>query len=214
MFAKLTGTIDSISEHHLVLDVNGVGYLVGASARTLAGLTVGQSLALKIETQVREDAINLFGFTSTDELRWFQLLHQVQGVGAKVALSVLSILTPAELALAVAVQDKASVGRANGVGPKLAMRIVNELKDKAPAPLGGTVAGAAPGSGSAGESGSVAGSGTLNDATSALLNLGFRPAEAASAVERATAQLGERAHDPANLQALIGAALKAANALR
>src|SRR2546423_51677 len=134
MIGKLKGVIDSYGEDFIVLDVNGVGYLVHCSARTLQELPgVAQPATLSIETPVREDQIRLFGCRTGGEGEWFRLLQTVQGVGAKVALSVLSTLKPAELASAIAVRDKAMVARTPGVGPKVAERIVTELKDKAPA---------------------------------------------------------------------------------
>src|SRR5437763_14780972 len=134
MIGKLTGVLDSFGEDHVILDVNGVGYVVTCSSRTLQRLpSRGETASLAIETQVREDAIRLFGFTSDAERDWFRLLQSVQGVGAKVALAILGILSAGELAMVIGTQDKASVARAPGVGPKLAGRIVAELKDKAPA---------------------------------------------------------------------------------
>ena len=130
MIAKLRGIVDSIGEDFCVVDVNGVGYLVFASSRTLGKLATGAEAALKIETVVREDSISLYGFYDAWEKEWFLTLTKVQGVGAKVCLSILSALSPNQLAQAVSAQDKASFTRANGVGPKLAARIVTELKDK------------------------------------------------------------------------------------
>lgn len=196
MFAKLTGTVDALLDDALVLDVQDVGYLVAVSVRTLAHLTPGARVRLYIETQVREDAITLYGFPNVDEQRWFRLLQSVQGVGGRVALGVLSVLTPGELAQAIAAQDMASVARASGVGPKLAQRIVNELKDKAPLPSG-----VSPGAMLATP---AATGGTADDAASALLNLGFKPAEAARAVAAARSALGE----DAPLDRIIPAALK------
>ena len=137
MIGKLSGVVDSLDEDGLILDVNGVGYLVAASARTLRSLpSIGDPVALLIETQVREDAIRLYGFLTIVERDWFRLLQSVQGVGAKVALGILGVLTADALSAAIANQDKAMMARAPGVGPKLAARLVLELKDKAPA-LGG-----------------------------------------------------------------------------
>lgn len=130
MIAKLKGTIDTIGDEYCIIDVNGVGYLVFASAKTLGRLKIGEAANILIETVVREDSISLFGFASALEKEWFLTLTKVQGVGAKVCLSILSALAPQQLAQAVAAQDKASFTRANGVGPKLAARIVTELKDK------------------------------------------------------------------------------------
>ncbi len=130
MIAKLRGMVDTIGEDYFIIDVNGVGYLVYASAKTLARLHVGETASVLTETVVREDSITLFGFASALEKEWFITLTKVQGVGAKVCLSILSALTPLQLAQAISAQDKASFTRANGVGPKLAARIVTELKDK------------------------------------------------------------------------------------
>ena len=130
MIAKLRGVVDTIGEDYFIIDVNGVGYLVYASAKTLARLHVGGGASVLTETVVREDSITLFGFASALEKEWFITLTKVQGVGAKVCLSILSALTPVQLAQAISAQDKASFTRANGVGPKLAARIVTELKDK------------------------------------------------------------------------------------
>ncbi len=130
MIAKLRGLVDTIGEDYCIVDVNGVGYLVFVSAKTIAKLAVGIEASLLIETVVREDSITLFGFADALEKEWFNTLTKVQGVGAKVCLSILSALSPMQLAQAVSAQDKASFTRANGVGPKLAARIVTELKDK------------------------------------------------------------------------------------
>ena len=130
MIAKLRGIIDTIGEDFCIVDVNGVGYLVYASAKTLAKLNRGKEASLRIETVVREDSISLFGFFDAWEKEWFLTLTKVQGVGAKVCLSILSALSPSQLSQAIAAQDKTSFTRANGVGPKLAARIVTELKDK------------------------------------------------------------------------------------
>ena len=182
MIGKLTGVIDSLNEDGLLIDVNGVGYVVHASSKTIARLgAAGSSASILVETQVREDAITLFGFADHGERDWFRLLRSVQGVGGKVALAILSMLTPNDLVNAVASQDKASVSRANGVGPKLAQRIVSELKDKA---MGIALSAAAnvvslP-AGKAGEGGDL-----VNDAVSALVNLGYRRAEAYGAVSKA-----------------------------
>jgi Holliday junction DNA helicase RuvA len=188
VIGKLTGVIDSLTEDGLLIDVNGVGYVVQASSKTLSRLgDKGTPASILIETQVREDAITLFGFADHAEHDWFRLLRTVQGVGGKVALAILSTLTPAELANAVAAQDKASVARANGVGPKLAQRIVSELKDKA----AGMALGAAPNVAAfpapkAGEGGDL-----VNDAVSALVNLGYRRAEAFGAVSKVVAAGGK-----------------------
>jgi Holliday junction DNA helicase RuvA len=135
MIGKLTGRVDSVAGDHVILDVGGVGYLVHGPTSTLTRLSVGAHVSLVIETKVSEDAIRLYGFLSADEREWFRLLQIVQGVGARVALSILSTLKVSELERSIVLGDKAVVGRAQGVGPKLATRIVTELKDKAPAVL-------------------------------------------------------------------------------
>lgn len=190
MIGKLKGVIDSSGEDFVILDVNGVGYIVYCSSRTLQRLPrSGEPATLAIETQMREDSIRLFGFATESERDWFRLLQSVQGVGAKVALAVQGILESSELAAAIALQDKAAIARATGVGPKLAARIVAELKDKAP------VAGAAdsallrrPG----GDDGKTAPA-AVNDAISALVNLGYGRPQAAAAVAASVAALGEGA---------------------
>ena len=196
MIAKLRGLLDSFTADHAIIDVQGVGYLVAASTRTLSQLgAIGDEVALHTEMQVSEDDIRLIGFTSGEERDWFRLLTSVQGVGARVALAILSALTGDELHRAISSADKAMVARAQGVGPKLAQRIVNELKDKA----GGVVLG----SGGAVDP-VVQSGGNGGDAVSALLNLGFRPAEASAAVAKAEAELGPEA----SLDALVRSALK------
>ncbi len=197
MIAHLNGHLAATGIDHAVIDVNGVGYLVGASARTLAALgAIGEFVTVHTEMLVSEDSIRLMGFASAEERDWFRLLTGVQGVGAKVALAILSILSPAEVQTAIARADAAMVARANGVGPKLAQRIVNELKDKAGgiAIGGGTPGAAAPAGGAA------------NDAVSALLNLGFKPAEASNAVNAASDELGPTA----TLDSLVRLALRKA----
>lgn len=184
MIARLKGLLDSVGADTCVVDVSGVGYLVAASSRTLGGLgPTGGAVVLHIETQVREDAIQLFGFTTHEERDWFRLLLSVQGVGGRVALAILSVLTPAELQHAVAAKDTASVARASGVGPKLAARIVLELKDKAGAVPTGPLQIAPIRSAKS----------AVADALSALANLGFRPMDASRAVAEAVADLGEDA---------------------
>ena len=133
MIGKLTGIVDSIAEDAVILDVGGVGYLVQCPSTTLSRLAAGAHASLMIEMKVSDDAIRLYGFASAEEREWFRLLQTVQNVGSKVALSVLSTLSPRELQRALALSDKAMIGRAPGVGPKLALRIATELKDKAPA---------------------------------------------------------------------------------
>lgn len=197
MIAHLKGRLDSTGIDHAVIDVGGVGYLVGASSRTLAAIgPVGEAATLFTEMLVGEDFLRLVGFATAGERDWFRLLTGVQGVGARVALAILSALEPSELSRAVAAQDKAMVARANGVGPKLAERIVRELKDKV-----GAVATLGPAAVS-----QVAPVGAGADAVSALLNLGFRPAEAASAVGAAEEELGTGA----TLDALVRLALRKA----
>ncbi len=194
MIGKLRGKVDAIGESHLILDVNGVGYDVQASSRTLRNLKIGDEVSLTIDTHVREDAIRLFGFASEVERNWFRTLQGVQGVGAKVALGVLGVLAPNDLASAIALQNWAAVEQAPGVGKKLAQRITAELKDKAPAL---SVAGLNVPSGATGAAG-VAGAapvlGTASaEAISALINLGYNPAQASSAVAVAGKELGEAA---------------------
>ena len=190
MIAKLTGILDDSGPDWAVIDVQGVGYLVQASARTLAKLGVaGDRVVVHTELQVSESDMRLIGFASAAERAWFRLLTVVQGVGSKVALAILSALTVEELQRACASGDAAMVARANGVGPKLASRIVNELRDKA-----GGLAGLTGGAGITAEPGAVAPAGSIAaDAVSALQNLGFKPATAATAVSAAIEQLGEGA---------------------
>ncbi|MBU6165769.1 MAG: Holliday junction branch migration protein RuvA [Alphaproteobacteria bacterium] len=183
MIARLKGLVDSVSADALVVDVGGVGYLVQAASRTLSNVAVGQAVALFIETQVREDAITLFGFAAEAELAAFRALTTVQGVGGRVGLNILSVLSPDQVAHAVAAGDAASLARANGVGPKLAARIANELKGK----LGGVAM-------AAGAPLPVqAGARVVDDAMAALAALGFRPMDASRAVAEALAELGEGA---------------------
>ena len=190
MIGKLRGIIDTYGEDFVIVDVGGVGYLVHCSARTLQALpSPGEAATLSIETHVREDQIKLFGFASDLEREWFRLLQTVQGVGAKVAMSVLGTLKPSELASAVAMRDKAMVARTPGVGPKVAERIVTELKDKAPAyanvdPAVVHLAGAldekrAPR--------------PITDAVSALVNLGYGHLQAAAAIAAAARSAGDDA---------------------
>jgi len=202
MIAHLKGVVTSTGADGAVIDVGGVGYVFGASARTLSALgTVGEIVTVHTEMLVAEDFIRLVGFASEGERDWFRLLTGVQGVGARVALAILSILDGAELHRAIAAQDKAMVARANGVGPKLAERIVRELKDKTGAMPG---AGAALG-GVAAMANAPAGSPSA-DAMSALTGLGFKPFEASQAVAAAEAELAEGA----GLDALVRLALRKA----
>jgi Holliday junction DNA helicase RuvA len=188
MIGKLRGVLDSTSKDGLIIDVGGVGYEVTCPARTLSRLpAIGQPLTLVIETHVREDQIRLFGFLSEAERSWFRLLQHVQGVGTRVALSVLGVLEPHELANAIALQDKAHISRAPGVGPKVAQRIVSELRDKAPGLLaGGEIA--LP----AGTAGVAQGKASpVSDAVSALINLGYSAAEASAAIAAVSSKAGE-----------------------
>ena len=196
MIARLTGTLAEITADGAVLDVAGVGYAVLGSARTLDAIgPVGSEVMLLTELQVREDSMTLFGFGSTGEREAFRQLTSVQGVGGRVALAILSTLDAGELAAAIAHGDKAMVARANGVGPKLAQRIVNELAGKMGSPALAATAGSAPPRG-----------GAAQDALSALANLGFKPADASAAVVAALADLGEGA----TLDALVRLALRKA----
>jgi Holliday junction DNA helicase RuvA len=201
MIGKLSGVVDSFDEDELILDVNGVGYLVAASARTLRALPPrGEPAELLIETHVREDAIKLYGFLTAAERDWFRLLQSVQGVGAKVALGILGALSADALSSAIARQDKAMMARAPGVGPKLAARLVLELKDKAPslgaagdgltAPVAERDAGLPK---------------AAQDAILALVGLGYAQAQAATVIAKASANLGGEAQTAA----LIRAGLKA-----
>ena len=196
MIARLTGILAETTADSAVLDVAGVGYLVLASARTLDSIgPIGGEVMLLTEMQVREDSMTLFGFANAGERESFRHLTSVQGVGGRVALAILSVLDPAELAAAVSRGDKAMVARANGVGPKLAMRIVNELAGKLGSPALAGVAGSPTPRG-----------GIAQDALSALANLGFKPAEASAAVAAAVEELG----DGATLDALVRLALRKA----
>lgn len=190
MIARLTGTIEPLADDRVVVDVGGVGYLVFCSGRTLARLPAdGATVQLHIETHVREDHIHLYGFAEIGELEWFRLLTTVQGVGARVALAILTVLGPDELLQAVAAADKAAVSRASGVGPKLAARIVSELKDK----VGGIALGAAAAIRAAGTQAAPAADGVDQDAVSALVNLGYGRSDAFGAVVRAGGRLGQGA---------------------
>jgi Holliday junction DNA helicase RuvA len=189
MIGKLTGRLDQVSLHAVIVDVGGVGYEVTLGARALTSLPpVGQSVALAIDTHVREDEIRLYGFATEHERAWFRALQTVQGVGAKIALAVLGTLSADELANAVALQDKGQVARAPGVGPKVAARIVAELKDKMPSlapairPGGGFTPVAVLPEGLA-----------ARDAVSALTNLGYAHGEAAAAVSAAIGKAGREA---------------------
>ncbi len=183
MIGRLRGAVDSLEDGRCLIDVNGVGYVVFASTRTLSALPSPPGTAsLLIETQVREDAISLYGFASSAERDWFRLLTTVQGVGARVALGMLSALSPDQLIAAISTQDKSALTRAPGVGPKLAARLLTELRERAIA---------MPGGGAALSSAPMPGGGAMADALSALLNLGYRRAEAEAALGRAAAEHGQ-----------------------
>ena len=194
MIAKLTGRIEALEDGRCVVDVGGVGYLVHASTRTLSALPAGGAASLLIETHVREDAILLYGFADAAEREWFRVLTTVQGVGAKVALGVLSAMSPRELVAAIQAGDRGALTRAPGVGVKLAIRLLTELREKAGAmPTGPGFAPVLPPPGDA-----------ASDALSALLNLGYRRPEAQAAIARVAERLGEGAA----LDALIRDSLK------
>ncbi|HEY1708896.1 MAG TPA: Holliday junction branch migration protein RuvA [Rhizomicrobium sp.] len=184
MIGKLTGIVDSVAEDHAILDVGGVGYLVSCPTSTLSKLSAGAPASLMIETRVTDETIKLYGFGGAEEREWFRLLQTVQNVGARVALNVLSVLSSRELQRALALGDKAAIGRANGVGPKLALRIATELKDKAPAMMirASLEEGIVP---------TVAPHGPEADAVSALTKLGYSPSQAAESVARVVRELGE-----------------------
>ena len=211
MIAKLSGLLDSVSLDHLILDVNGVGYLVFGSRSTLSKLPEkGGTVSLYIETQIREDAFNLYGFADKAEQEWFKLLISVQGVGAKAALAILSAVPVDQLGFAIASQDKAAITQADGVGPKLATRIVTELKDKVDkieisaedfaasgTKMDAQAVGAADASG---------GSSIDNDAVSALVNLGYGRTDAFAAVRQAREKSND--NQPEDVGTLIRLALK------
>ena len=201
MIAQLRGTVIRTDDNMVIIDVGGVGYAVTVSGKTQAGLSVGGGeMTLLTDMVVREDSMNLFGFVDAAERDAFRLLVTVQGVGAKAAMAILSVLTPDDLAGAIMAGDKAMVARADGVGPKLAQRVVNELAEKIGAlPVSGTGAGAMPAAATGAVTGSVGA-----DAMSALVNLGYGRAEAHAALQRARA--GGAAED--DLSALIAAALQ------
>ena len=190
MIGKLRGKVDAIGESHAIIDVNGVGYEVQLSSRSLRNFRLGEEVSLTIDTHVREDSIRLFGFQSEVERSWFRTLQTIQGVGSKVALGVLGTLAPADLANAIALQNWQLIEQAPGVGKKLAQRIASELKDKAPAlsvaGLGAGVPAAA--AGYAPPEGNWAA-----EAISALCNLGYNPAQASAAVAAAVQDLGKDA---------------------
>ena len=197
MIGKLSGTVDSLSEDGVILDVNGVGYLVQCPSSTLSRLSVGAHASLMIDMKVSEDAIRLYGFAAAEEREWFRLLQTVQGVGAKVALALLSTLSPRDLQRALGLSDKAMIGRAPGVGPKLALRLVTELKDKVPAMM------LTGGEGGPYPYAVAAPRGPQADAVAALTRLGYSESVAATAVAKAANDLGE-----AEAGALIREALR------
>lgn len=199
MIARLRGMVDSVGEDWAVIDVNGVGYLVYCSTRTLGRLSVGEAAALQVETHVREDHIHLYGFAEPAEREWFRLLTTVQGVGSKLALALLSVASAEQILQAIAAQDRTVLTRASGVGPKLAGRIISELKDRGPrvAVAFGPATAAMP-AGDGAEVGAVA------DAVSALVNLGYRRVDAYGAVVQAARAQG----DGASVSSLVRAGLK------
>lgn len=206
MIGKLSGIIDSFDTHHLILDVGGVGYIVNASSRTLSSVgQVGDAASVLIITNVREDAITLYGFSDAVEKEWFSILTSVQGVGAKAGMSILAACPADQLGFIIASQDKAALTRADGVGPKLAARLLTELKDKAAkmdiqistSPLGNDT-------GSSVAPAQAIGDGVDQDAVSALTNLGYGSSDAYRAVIAAKG----KANDNVDLQALIRLALQ------
>jgi Holliday junction DNA helicase RuvA len=192
MIGKLRGKVEAIGEAHCIIDVNGVGYEVQASARALRKMRLGDEVSLTIDTHVREDAIRLYGFASEVERSWFRTLQNVQGVGARLALAVLGTLSPSDLANAIALSNWAAVEETPGVGKKLAQRIVAELKDKAPgltvAGLGTAASASSPGRGQSTPEGHAPA-----EAISALINLGYQPTQASQAVAAAANELGAEA---------------------
>jgi Holliday junction DNA helicase RuvA len=201
MIGKLSGRVDHVGSDSAIIDVGGVGYLVHAPSSTLARLAAGAAVSLAVETKVSEDAIRLYGFFSNDEREWFRLLQTVQGVGARVALSILSTLKISELERAIVLGDKAVVGRAQGVGPKLATRIVTELKDHAPAVLLHRQA-------ETGERAAIQAPHPVeSDAIAALMKLGYSQMVAAEAVARAGQNIGPNA-DVLPLDILIRESLR------
>jgi len=199
MIARLKGIVDEIGDDWVVVDVNGVGYLVFASGRTLGNLVVGEATVIFIETHVREDHIHLYGFADAVDRDWFKLLTTVQGVGAKVGLALQGVLSPDEVSRAIMSGDKTAITRAPGVGPKLASRIISELKDKVGSLTLGQTLQAEVGATSAG--GAVGAPNDISDAVSALVNLGYSPSQALGVVSEASGELGEAA--------TVGALIKA-----
>lgn len=192
MIGRLKGLVETIGETSIILDVNGVGYEVSLSAKALRSLALGESANIIIETHVREDAIRLYGFLTEIERSWFRLLQTVQGVGAKVALGILGVLTPQELSSAIALQDWAPIEQTPGVGKKLAQRIVAELKDKAPALSVGAVAQFTRVKGAEVEENTRGGQ-AASDAISALAHLGYNPVQSSTAIAVALKELGANA---------------------
>lgn len=204
MIGKLSGRLDETGEDWAMVDCGGVGYVATCSARTLRRLPApGEAVALVIETVMREDSIRLFGFLDKAERDWFRVLQTVQGVGAKVALAILDTLAPDELTRAVTLGDKTALGRASGVGPKLALRLVTELKDRVPSGSGAGFVAAGPAVTNAPAVPAKA-AGPVPEAISALVNLGYKPVEASVAVTAALSKLGP---DP-EIGALIRGGLK------
>jgi holliday junction DNA helicase RuvA len=202
MIGKLTGRVDFLGADHAIIDVGGVGYVVHCASTTLSRLAVGANATLWVETKMSDEAIRLYGFLAGEEREWFRLLQSVQGVGARVALSILSALKITELERAIVLGDKSVVGRAQGVGPKLAMRIVIELKDKAPAQV-------LQRSAATGErvSGLQAPAPVESDAIAALVKLGYSQMAAADAIARASQSIGPHA-DALPLEALLRESLR------
>ena len=196
MIGKLTGIVDFVGEDHVLIDVGGVGYLVHCPSSTLSKLAAGAHASLMIETRLTDETIRLYGFFTAEEREWFRLLQTVQNVGARVALNVLSALSPRDLERALALGDKAVIGRAQGIGPKLALRIVTELKDKAPSMML---------RGHPGEAFAAAPRGPEADAVAALVKLGYSQSTSAEAIARAARDLG----DGAALDALLRESLRA-----
>jgi Holliday junction DNA helicase RuvA len=197
VIGKLAGTVDTLAEDHVIIDVHGVGYLVHCPTSTLSRLSAGTAATLIIDTRVTDETIRLYGFASVEEREWFRLLQSVQNVGARVGLNVLSALSSRELERAIALGDKAAMGRAQGVGPKLATRIVTELKDKAPSMMlrGHAADTATP---------ALAPRGPEADAVAALIKLGYSQSQAAEAVSRATQETSG-----ASVEVLIRESLRA-----
>ncbi len=188
MIGKLRGKVDAIGEAHAIIDVNGVGYEVQLSSRTLRNLKLGEEVSLTIDTHVREDSIKLFGFSSEIERSWFRTLQTIQGVGSKVALAILGTMSPQDLANAIALKDTGAMAQTPGVGKKLAERLVLELKDKAPAL---SVAGLnVPVSSIGGGGAAPVETNAVAEAMSALTNLGYNPAQASAAIGAAAKELG------------------------